>query len=109
MCQSNLPSTPGSVPTPPSTKAELKAKRQMECKLSSLMKLNAHLGDLASQGYVLVFSDGSLEHVSSISWVGGYGIYSGEGVEVSWFVAVHMKQTTNSANGSHCATTPCRR
>ena len=85
-------------PPPPPTKAQLKAKRQMERKLSSLMRLNAHLDDLASQGYVLVFTDGSSEHFSSIGWVGGYGIYSDVGVEVSCFVPVNTKQTTNSVD-----------
>ena len=39
---------------------------------------------------MLVFTDGSSEHVPTIGWVGGY-VYSEEGVELSNFVPLNMK------------------
>ena len=45
----------------------------------------------------MIYTDGSSEHFPTVGWVGGCGVYSGAGVEVSDFVPLHMKQTINSA------------
>ena len=54
-------------PTPPPTKAQLRANRWVERKLGSLMNFNAHLEDLASPGYVLILTDGSSQTGDSLS------------------------------------------
>ena len=84
-------------PTPPPTGAQLKAKRHLDKKLWSLVKLNTHLDELSARGYVLVFSNGSSEHFDSVGWVGGYGIFVDVGVEVFDFMPLHMKRTVNLA------------
>ena len=83
-------------PTPPPSRAQLRAARRLERKLRSLDKLNQHLDTLESEGFLLIYTDGSSEHFPTVGWVGGYGVYSGVGVEVSDFVPLHMKQTINS-------------
>ena len=83
-------------PTPPPSGARLRAARRLERKLRSLDKLNQHLDTLESQGFLLIYTYGSLEHFPTVGCVGGYGVYSGAGVEVSDFVPLHMKQTINS-------------
>ena len=71
--------------------------RRLEFKLRSLDKLNKHLDTLESEGFLLIYSDGSSERFPTVGRVGGYGVYSAAGVEVSDFVPLHMKQTINSA------------
>ena len=83
-------------PTPPPSRAQLRAARRLERKLRSLDKLNQHLDTLESEGFLLIYTDGSSEHFPTVGWVGGYGVYLGAGVEVSDFVPRHMKQTMNS-------------
>ena len=46
---------------------------------------------------MLIYTDGSSERFPTFGWVGGYGVYSGAGIEVSDFVPLHLKQTINSA------------
>ena len=84
-------------PTPPPSRAQLRAARRLERKLRSLDKLNKHLETLESKGFLLIYTDGSSEHFPTVGRVGGYGVYSAAGVEVSDFVPLHMKQTINSA------------
>ena len=84
-------------PTPPPSRAQLRAARRLERKLRSLDKLNQHVETLESEGFLLIYTDGSSEHFSTVGWVGGYRVYCGAGIEVSDFVPLHMKQTTNSA------------
>ena len=102
-----LTSIPGSYPTlsticpnPPPTRAQLHTARRMERKFRPLTKLNQHLDnldDLASRGFILVFTDGSLERFLNIGWVGGYSMFSEAGLELSDFVPLHMEQTINAA------------
>ena len=65
--------------------------------MRSLDKSNQHLDTLEIEGFLLIYTDGSSEHFSTVGWVGGYRVYSGAGIEVSDFVPLHMKQTINSA------------
>ena len=74
----------------------MRAAKHLERKLRSLEKLNQHLVTLESEGFVLIYTDGSSERFPTVGWVGGYGVYSGAGVEMSDFVPMHMKQTINS-------------
>ena len=91
------PSLSAIPPTPPPSRAQLRAARRLERKLRSLDKLNKHLETLESEGFLLIFTDGSSEHFPTVGWVGGYGVYSAARVEVADFVPLHMKQTINSA------------
>ena len=84
-------------PTPPPSRAQLRAARRLERKLRSLEKLNQHLDTLESEDFLLIYTDGSSERFPPVGWVGGYGVYFGAGIEVSDFVPLHMKQTITSA------------
>ena len=56
-----------------------------------------YLAGFPGTGFLLIFTEGSSQHFPTIGWVGGYGVYSEAGVELSDFLPLHMKQTINSA------------
>ena len=53
--------------------------------------------ETTAKGFVLVFTDGSSEKFKGVGRLGGYGVYSDQGVALSSHMPLEMKQTNNAA------------
>ena len=61
-----------------------------------MLDLETILQDVEAQGFILVFTDGSLEKFEGIGKLGGYGVYSGQGISLSSHMPFDMKKTNNA-------------
>ena len=61
----------------PLTKAQIKAKKRKANKEDKLQQELQRLNWFLSQGYVLVYTDGSSKRYDLVGWVGGFGIFVG--------------------------------
>ena len=79
-------------PTPRPTPAQAQ-----ERKLRLADKLDQQLLDVESNGYVLVFTDGSAKRVDGVGSVAGYGVYVSGTTTLSAFFLVALQQSNNIA------------
>ena len=50
-----------------------------------------------AEGYLLVYTNGSAEFVSTVGWTGGWSCCSADGWEKASYLTPHMRQTINRA------------
>ena len=62
-----------------------------------MLELETILQETAANGFMLIFTDGSSEKFEGVGRLGGYGFYSEQGLSLSSYMPVDMKQTNNAA------------
>ena len=92
-----LPALNSAPPTHPPTAVQQRVWRRQERKLCLADKLEQQLLDLESNGYVLVFTDGSANHADGVGLVAGYGVYFSGTTALSAFLPISSKQSNNVA------------
>ena len=60
-------------------------------------ELEGVFDSLTTDGYTLVFTDGSSAETEGVGRVAGYGIYAQRDISISAYVPVHLRQTNNTA------------
>eukprot|EP00670_Eutreptiella_braarudii_P017476 CAMPEP_0174349448 /NCGR_PEP_ID=MMETSP0811_2-20130205/6181_1 /TAXON_ID=73025 ORGANISM="Eutreptiella gymnastica-like, Strain CCMP1594" /NCGR_SAMPLE_ID=MMETSP0811_2 /ASSEMBLY_ACC=CAM_ASM_000667 /LENGTH=305 /DNA_ID=CAMNT_0015476833 /DNA_START=215 /DNA_END=1132 /DNA_ORIENTATION=+ len=91
------PSFPLQPPTPPPSKQAQKAAQRKKRKEARALELETILLETTAKGFILVFTDGSSEKFEGVGRLGGYGVYSDQGVALSSHMPLEMKQTNNAA------------
>ena len=91
------PSLPLQPPTPPPSKQAQKAAQRKKRKEARALELETILLETTAKGFILVFTDGSSEKFEGVGRLGGYGVYSDQGVALSSHMPLEMKQTNNAA------------
>ena len=70
---------------------------QPPSKLQRAEELYTELAELRTQGYLLIFTDGSSEDEPGVGRIAGYSIATESGIRVTNYVPVHLRQTNNAA------------
>ena len=70
-------------PTPPPSKQAQRAAQRKKRKEAGAWELETILEETTAKGFVLVFTDGSSEKFEGVGRLGGYGVYSDQGVALS--------------------------
>ena len=84
-------------PTPPPSKKQQKETARRLCKQQRAAELEGVFDSLTTDGYTLVFTDGSSAETEGVGQVAGYGIYAHPDISISAYVPVHLRQTNNTA------------
>ena len=77
-------------PTPPPSKKQQKETAHRLRKQQRAAELEGIFDSLTTDGYTLVFTDGSSTETEGVGRVAGYGIYAHPDISISAYVPVHL-------------------
>ena len=95
--QAEVPKLPLEPPTPPPSRHALRVAHRQKRKEERVLELETILHDAEDSGFLLVFTDGSSDTIHGVGRLGGYGVYSENGVSLSEHMLLGMEQTNNRA------------
>ena len=84
-------------PTPPPNTRQQKETARRLRKQQRVAELEGVFDSVTTDGYTLVFTDGSSAETEGLGRVAGYGIYVHPHISISAYVPVHLRQTNNTA------------